>query len=75
MTDNKSRTTAKVKELVSSSGGSFSKVLYQFVRRGFLVVNCDGKSFEQVLEQTIDCGIVDIQETNDGSFKVALFPA
>lgn len=73
MTDNKDRTCATVKALISKSGGSFSRVQFKFDRKGLIVIKCDGRPFEQVLEEAIDLGAEDVQEADGDSIKVHIY--
>lgn len=70
MTDNKARTAATIKSLIYPAGGSFSRILYNFVRKGVIIARCDGTPFDQVLEEAIDLGAQDVERADDGSFKV-----
>lgn len=70
MTDNKARTAAKIKSIISSAGGSFSRILYQFERRGRLVVTHDRKTFDEIMEQAIDLGALDVLEGQDSNVNV-----
>jgi transcriptional/translational regulatory protein YebC/TACO1 len=65
MTDNKARTVARIKALVSSAGGSFSRVLFNFVKKGLIIVRCDDRSFDEVLEEAIDLGADDVEAEDD----------
>ena len=70
MTDNKARTAARIKSIVSSAGGSFSRVRYQFVKRGHLIVSHNKKSFDEILEQAINLGALDVEEGEGTTVKV-----
>jgi transcriptional/translational regulatory protein YebC/TACO1 len=70
MTDNKARTAAKIRKIVSSAGGTFSRILYQFVKVGQLLVSRDGKTFDEITEQAIDLGAQDVEDEEDGNVKV-----
>jgi len=59
--------------LISKSGGSFSRVQFKFHRKGLIVIKCDGRPFEQVLEQAIDLGVEDVEEAEDDSIKVHIY--
>jgi transcriptional/translational regulatory protein YebC/TACO1 len=56
---------------MSSAGGSLSRVLHLFVRKGVLVMKIEGKGFDDVLEQAIEVGVEDVQEQGDDEIKVS----
>jgi transcriptional/translational regulatory protein YebC/TACO1 len=70
LTDNKARTAASIKAAISKYNGSFSAVLYNFVRRGVLVISSD-QPFDNVFEQAIDLGAEDLEQVEEGTFKVS----
>jgi len=70
MTDNKARTAATIKSVIYPAGGSFSRILYHFVRKGVIIARCDDRSFDKVLDEAIDLGVQDVAEVSDGTFKV-----
>ena len=70
MTDNRSHALAQIKELMYRNGGSFSRVLFSFMRKGLLVVKRDGRHFDKVLEEAIDLGAEDVEEAKDDSIRV-----
>jgi len=69
LTDNKTRTAGSIKSAVSKFDGSFSRVLYNFVRKGVIVISTD-LPYDVVFEQTIDLGAEDLEQTDEGTFKV-----
>jgi transcriptional/translational regulatory protein YebC/TACO1 len=70
MTDNKARAAAHVKAVVSKFGGSLSKVLYQFVRKGVIIMKLEGKRLDDVFEQVLEVGVEDAEEEEDNQIKV-----
>ena len=74
MTDNKARTAATIKSVIYPAGGSFSRILYNFVRKGVIIASCDGRPFDQVLDEAINLGAQDVEEADDGSFRVCDIP-
>ena len=74
MTDNKARTARTVKNAVSSAGGSLSKVLYQFVRKGVIVMQ-SAKDFNNILEEAINVGAEDVTEAEERLVKVLIHTA
>ena len=73
MTDSKARTNANVRAAVLRAGGSFSRVLYQFQKKGQVTIKLDGRSFDQVLEQAIDIGAEDVEDAGEGQANVLLY--
>ena len=69
LTDNKTRTVAKIKQVIVPAGGSLSRVLYLFDRKGVLMMASE-KSFDDVLEQAIEVGAEDVEEAEDNQIKV-----
>ncbi|KAI8354036.1 transcriptional regulator TACO1-like protein [Blakeslea trispora] len=64
LTDKKSRTVKEVKEVLNKTGGSVTSVGYLFDKKGKVVfsVGESGHSFEQIMDNAIDCGAEDIEE-------------
>ncbi|KAI7907217.1 transcriptional regulator TACO1-like protein [Cokeromyces recurvatus] len=64
LTDKKSRTVKEVKEVLNRVGGSVSSVGYLFDKKGKVVFSAGetGHSFEQIMDNAIDCGAEDIEE-------------
>jgi len=71
MTDNKARTAATVKNVITPVGGALSRVSYLFERKGMLLVKAGDKSFDEILEQIVNFDIEDLQEEGAGVFKVS----
>jgi transcriptional/translational regulatory protein YebC/TACO1 len=47
-----------------------SSVLYQFSKKGLLIVRSEGKSFDETLERAVDLEVEDVQDLEDGNIKV-----
>jgi transcriptional/translational regulatory protein YebC/TACO1 len=69
MTDKRTRTAAFIKGALSKYQGSLSSVLYQFVRKGVLIISSD-QPFDTMMEHAINVGAEDLEETGDKTFKV-----
>jgi transcriptional/translational regulatory protein YebC/TACO1 len=69
ITDNRARTAARIKSLASSLGGALTRVLYQFEKKGVIVLDYGSQHVNDVLLRVIDAGAEDVQECGD-SFKV-----
>jgi transcriptional/translational regulatory protein YebC/TACO1 len=70
MTDNKARTAAKIKTVISLAEGSFSRILFLFSRKGQLVVSHDKKNFDEIVDHAIDLGAVDVEQGDDANVNV-----
>lgn len=67
-TDNKNRTAQEMKGLFDRAGGSMGgpgSVSYNFVQKGYLLVEKQGNPEEQELA-LIDLGVDDVEESNEG---------
>ncbi|MBN2586977.1 MAG: YebC/PmpR family DNA-binding transcriptional regulator [Candidatus Fermentibacteraceae bacterium] len=68
LTDNKNRTAADVRHLLSKHGGhlgSRNSVAYMFNRVGKITIDGTKYSEEQVLEAGLDAGLEDVQKMDD----------
>ena len=70
VTDNRSRTANNIKSIINESGGSFSQVLYQFTRKGTLMVRSNSKNFDEILEYAIKIGAEDVEQLDDETVQV-----
>jgi YebC/PmpR family DNA-binding regulatory protein len=67
-TDNKQRTVAEVKNAFDKNGGSMGaqgSVMYQFERKGQIIVGKNGKSLDDIFLIAIDSGAEDVEEAGD----------
>ncbi len=67
-TDNKQRTIAEVKNIFDKNGGnlgSVGSVMYQFERKGVIVVEKDGKSLDDIFIIAADSFAEDIEDIED----------
>lgn len=67
-TDNHLRTTGDVKNIFSKHGGSFGQpgsVAYQFKQIGRIIVEKNGKSFDDIFAVALDSGAEDIHEMGE----------
>src|SRR5271156_1519281 len=71
MTDNKARTAAKIKTVISLAAGSFSRILYLFSRKGQLLVSHEKKNFDEIMDHAIDLGALDVEEREDANVNVS----
>jgi YebC/PmpR family DNA-binding regulatory protein len=76
-TDNRNRTAAEIRSLVTKSGGSIAtpgSVSRLFQRKGQLVVPRDGASEDQVMEIALEAGAEDFKADESG-YEVLTEPA
>jgi len=67
-TDNRNRTNAEIKNVLSASGGKLTgagAVAYQFERMGRFLIDLVGKNQEELELQIIDAGAQDFEEQED----------
>lgn len=68
LTDNKNRTAAEIRHLLSKHGGhlgSRNSVAYMFSRVGRITIDGSSYSEDQVLEAGLDAGLEDVQTSDD----------
>jgi len=68
LTDKKQRTTAEVKNAFEKNGGSLGvsgSVMYQFEKKGLIVVLKNGKSLDEIFLIAADCFAEDIEEVDN----------
>jgi YebC/PmpR family DNA-binding regulatory protein len=69
LTDNKNRTVAELRHLLSKAGGELSSagsVAWMFDRRGVIVLAHDSADEETLMERAIEAGADDIRDEEDG---------
>jgi YebC/PmpR family DNA-binding regulatory protein len=72
VTDNKNRTVAEVRFMLSKSGGNLGEngsVAWMFERKGMISVARENNSEDELFELAIECGAEDM-ETNDDEFII-----
>jgi YebC/PmpR family DNA-binding regulatory protein len=75
-TDNKQRTVSEVKNTFDKNGGSMGSqgsVMYQFEKKGSIVIAKDGKSLDDVFMVAVDAGADDVEE-NGGEIQIYCRP-
>ena len=68
LTDNKNRTAADVRTILSKSGGQLAAagaVSYMFNRKGVIVYESDSVDFEALFEAALEAGAEDVAEDDD----------
>jgi len=77
MTDNKNRTVAELRHLMSKNGGNMGEagsVGWMFHKKGTIVVEKKSTSEEALMDTALDAGAEDIQETPE-VFEITTVPA
>ncbi len=72
VTENRNRTVAEVRHLLTRAGGSLGEngsVSWQFDKMAYFSIPSDGKNFDKVFEVAVEAGADDIQE-EDGMIEV-----
>ena len=65
LTDNKNRTAANIKSLLTKGGGQLAAqgaVSYQFNRKGLITYNADEVDFDKLFEAALEAGAEDVSE-------------
>lgn len=68
LTDNKNRTAANVKSILSKGGGQLAAqgaVSYQFKRKGIITYNSESVDFEKLFEAALEAGAEDVSEDGE----------
>jgi YebC/PmpR family DNA-binding regulatory protein len=75
-TDNKNRTVADLRHLLSRHGGNLGEsgsVAWQFERKGIITVESAGQSEDKVMEVALEAGADDFS-SNDGEYEIVTSP-
>jgi len=68
LTDNRNRTTAEIKNILSRNGGSMAEpgaVAWQFERKGLIILDHDAATEDDLMLAALDAGAEDIADTGD----------
>lgn len=77
LTDNKNRTAANVKSILTKGGGQLAAqgaVSYQFNRKGIITYSADSVDFEKLFEAALEAGAEDVAD-DEGIIEVTTGPA
>jgi YebC/PmpR family DNA-binding regulatory protein len=77
MTDNRNRTVAEIRHIFGKNGGNLGEsgsVGWMFDRKGYIVVNKELKSEDELFEIITDAGAEDLQEEG-GNYEIYTDPA
>jgi YebC/PmpR family DNA-binding regulatory protein len=73
MTDNKNRTVAEIRHLLSKHGGNLGEsgcVAWMFEKKGLVRVNKENHDEEEVFMIALDAGAEDVQSDDEESFEI-----
>ena len=76
MTDNRNRTVAEIRHLFSKNGGNLAAsgaVNWVFERKGYIVVNKEAKTEEELFEIVTEAGAEDLRDDED-NFEIITTP-
>jgi YebC/PmpR family DNA-binding regulatory protein len=76
MTDNRNRTVAELRHLLSKNNGNLGEsgsVSWMFDRKGYIVIGGDQKSEEELFDIAIEAGADDLK-SDDGNFEIFTDP-
>lgn len=76
LTDNRNRTTAEVRHMLTRYGGSLGEsgcVQWMFTKKGIIVIPAAGVDEDKLMEASIDAGAEDVSNEGD-SFEVSCQP-
>jgi len=77
LTDNKNRTAANVKSILTKGGGQLAAqgaVSYQFNRKGIITYSAEAVDFDSLFEASLEAGAEDVAE-NSGIIEVTTEPS
>jgi len=73
LTDNRNRTVAEVRHVLSRAGGSLATsgaVAWQFDRKGQIIVKTDGLDEEELFLLAVEAGAEDVEWNDDGTAEI-----
>lgn len=76
MTDNRNRTVAELRHLFSKNGGNLGEagsVAWMFDKKGYIIVNKEAKSEEELFEIALEAGAEDVKDDGD-AFEILTEP-
>lgn len=76
-TDNKNRSVSDIRHIITKHGGTMGEagcVAWMFTRSGYIEIEKNALTEEEILEKTIDFDVEDIEE-NDDSFTIFVPPS
>ena len=76
LTENRNRTAGDVRHYFDKFGGNLGQngsVMFMFNRRGYIAINAEGLSEDEVMDAALECGASDFA-ANDGVFEIITEP-
>lgn len=73
LTDNKNRTAPDVRHIFDKFGGNLGtdgSVMFLFEKKGEIVVNSEGKDFDEFMMDALEAGASDVDDLDEGYFEV-----
>ncbi len=73
LTDNKNRTAPDVRHIFDKFGGNLGtdgSVMFLFEKKGEIVVNGEGKEFDEFMMDALEAGASDVDDLEEGYFQV-----
>lgn len=73
LTDNKNRTAPDVRHIFDKFGGNLGtdgSVMFLFERKGEIVLNGEGKDFDDFMMDSLEAGASDVEDLGEGYFEV-----
>lgn len=73
LTDNKNRTAPDVRHIFDKFGGNLGtdgSVMFLFEKKGEIVVNGEGKDFDEFMMDALEAGASDVDDLEEGYFQV-----
>lgn len=73
LTDNKNRTAPDVRHIFDKFGGNLGtdgSVMFLFEKKGEIVVNGEGKDFDEFMMDALEAGASDVDDLDEGYFEV-----
>ena len=75
-TDSKLKTLQDIRQLIAKFGGTVTPTTYMFERKGKVVFEkVDGVGLDEVLEEVIEAGAIDVNEDDDGKIIIYTDPS
>lgn len=65
LTDNKARTVGLVRSAFTKNGGSVTPTLFQFERKGLIVIEKGEFKFEEIFEKILEYGVEDVEDIEE----------
>ncbi len=77
LSDNRNRTGSEIRKIFSSHGGNLGAqgcVSWNFESKGFIIINLEDYSEEEIFDLTVEAGVEDFQESGEGVYELVCAP-